>query len=180
VRLNLPKNEVSAPLRQINGFLKILQDAARESRSYLKRIQEGARRIGRMPIELVELSHAVHCQPCEQETGRERLVEGLIARFERVLPDRAIGWRGISAAATPEKFQSLGICNFGSALNYKDLKLLKGNCTKVLEEVKRDPDSSLVPEFESERSQSIVREMSHFRLLVNRIPPLTVERSIPK
>jgi light-regulated signal transduction histidine kinase (bacteriophytochrome) len=87
-----------APLRHIGGFSKILveehgaeiPDAARR---HLGLIREGARRMGRMVDELLELSRMSRKEVARQPTGLRSLVDEVLEELRPELEGRQIEWR---------------------------------------------------------------------------------------
>ncbi|MBZ5617402.1 MAG: PAS domain S-box protein [Acidobacteriia bacterium] len=91
-------HDLRAPLRHIDGFSKILAeehgpeipDAARR---YLDLIRKGARRMGRMVDELLELSRMSRKELVRQPTGVKSLVDEVLAELMPELEGREIVWR---------------------------------------------------------------------------------------
>jgi len=91
-------HDLRAPLRHIDAYTKIVLEKPgwgmpEEARSYLERVGEGARRMGRMVDELLELSRASRREPAKQITGLKSLVEDVIFELKPEVQDRDIEWR---------------------------------------------------------------------------------------
>jgi PAS domain S-box-containing protein len=91
-------HDLRAPLRHINAYTKILFDVAgpaltEESRNCLEHVREGARRMGRMVDELLELSHTSRKAPVRHSTRLKPLVEDVLFELKPDIQDRDIEWR---------------------------------------------------------------------------------------
>jgi len=91
-------HDLRAPLRHIDGFSKILlaDHAAAlpdDGRRCVDRIREGARRMGRMVDELLELSRTSRREVSKQLTGLGALVADVVEDLNPEVRDRDIEWR---------------------------------------------------------------------------------------
>jgi PAS domain S-box-containing protein len=91
-------HDLRAPLRHIGGFSKILIEdfgptMAPEARTHLDRIQDGARRMGLLVDELLNLArvgrHALHLQV----TTLNSLIEEVVSLLQPETEGRAVSWK---------------------------------------------------------------------------------------
>ncbi len=91
-------HDLRAPLRHIDAYSKILLEdcgAGRcgDGRQCVERIRAGARRMGRMVDELLELSHISRRVLSRQLTGLRSLAADAIEELKPEVQDREIEWR---------------------------------------------------------------------------------------
>jgi PAS domain S-box-containing protein len=91
-------HDLRAPLRHIDGYSKILLDdygagLPADGRRCAERIRVGARRMGRMMDELLELSRTSRHELSRQPTGLRSLVTAVLEEMAPDLQDREIEWR---------------------------------------------------------------------------------------
>ena len=91
-------HDLRAPLRHIDGYSKyLLEEYGAElphpAHRYLEQIRQGARRMGRMVDELLELSHITRLDVVRQATGLNSLVDEVLAELTPELEGRHIEWR---------------------------------------------------------------------------------------
>ena len=91
-------HDLRAPLRHIDGYSKILVDGygagmPKDARECMERVREGARRMGRMVDELLDLSRTSRREPSKQLTGLGSLVLDVIEELKPELRNREIEWR---------------------------------------------------------------------------------------
>ncbi len=91
-------HDLRSPLRHIDGFSKILLDgygagAPEDARLCMQRVRDGARRMGRMVDELLELSRTSRREVSKQVTGLGSLVHDVLEELRPELQDREIEWR---------------------------------------------------------------------------------------
>jgi PAS domain S-box-containing protein len=91
-------HDLRAPLRHMDGFSTILLEECRmqipaSSRKYLELISEGARRMGRMVDELLELSRTSRKELVKQPTGLKSLVDDVLKELRSELNQRAVEFR---------------------------------------------------------------------------------------
>jgi light-regulated signal transduction histidine kinase (bacteriophytochrome) len=91
-------HDLRAPLRHIDGYSKILKDDYGSSlpddgRRCIEHIRSGARRMGRMVDELLELSRTSRRELSTQLTGLGSLVAEVLEELKPELEDRQIEWR---------------------------------------------------------------------------------------
>jgi PAS domain S-box-containing protein len=91
-------HDLRAPLRHIGGFSKILSEdfgpgMPAEAQDHLKRIEDGARRMGLLVDELLNLArvgrHALHLQA----TGLNSLIEEVVSLLQPETEGRAVTWK---------------------------------------------------------------------------------------
>jgi signal transduction histidine kinase len=91
-------HDLRAPLRQIDGFSRILSeslwyDLDDKARHYLSRIQEGTRHMGRLVDDLLGLARLGQQSPRARETALTPIVLDVIARLGPDAADRQVEWR---------------------------------------------------------------------------------------
>ena len=91
-------HDLRAPLRQIDGFSRILSeslwyDLDDKARHYLTRIQEGTRHMGRLVDDLLALARLGQQSPRARETALTPIVLDVIAGLGPEAADREIEWR---------------------------------------------------------------------------------------
>jgi PAS domain S-box-containing protein len=91
-------HDLRAPLRHIDGFSKILLEEhgaslPDDARRCASRISEGARRMGQMVDELLDLSRASRCELSKQATALSSLVAQVLEELGPEVQDRKIEWR---------------------------------------------------------------------------------------
>ncbi|MDA2913202.1 response regulator [Acidobacteriia bacterium AH_259_A11_L15] len=91
-------HDLRAPLRQIDGFAKMLAlDYGRQlddkARHYLERVCEGARRMGNLVEDLLMLSRVGRREPERQVTGLNSLVQEVLKELKAEQQGRAVEWR---------------------------------------------------------------------------------------
>ena len=91
-------HDLRAPLRHIGGFSKILSEdfgpgMPEEAQNHLKRIEDGAHRMGLLVDELLNLArvgrHALHLQA----TGLNFLIEDVVSLLQPETEGRAVTWK---------------------------------------------------------------------------------------
>ncbi|HYK82686.1 MAG TPA: PAS domain S-box protein [Gemmatimonadales bacterium] len=91
-------HDLRAPLRQVNGFVRILVEELEAqvegaARHYLQRIREGAEHMGRLVDDLLNLAR-VGRQPLQpRKTPLRGIVDRVVANLESELADRRVEWR---------------------------------------------------------------------------------------
>ena len=91
-------HDLRAPLRHIDGYSKILLDEygaglPEDAHRCIERVREGARRMGRMVDELLDLSRTSRREPSKQLTGLGSLVLDVIEELKPEVRNREIEWR---------------------------------------------------------------------------------------
>ncbi len=91
-------HDLRAPLRHVNGFVRILVDEFRDdlnaqAQHYLERIEEGARRMGRLVDDLLNLARVGRQNPQPRVTALGSVVREVISDLEPELAGRQIDWR---------------------------------------------------------------------------------------
>jgi light-regulated signal transduction histidine kinase (bacteriophytochrome) len=91
-------HDLRAPLRQIDGFSRILSeslwyDLDDKARQYLIRIQEGTRHMGRLVDDLLALARLGQQSPRARETALTPIVLDVIAGLGPDATDREVEWR---------------------------------------------------------------------------------------
>lgn len=91
-------HDLRAPLRQIDGFSRILSeslwyDLDEKARHYLIRIQEGTRHMGRLVDDLLALARLDQQSPRASETALTPIVLDVIAGLGPDATDREVEWR---------------------------------------------------------------------------------------
>ena len=91
-------HDLRAPLRHIDGYSRILLEISGdtvngESRAYLNRVRDGARRMGQMVDELLELSRTSRQEPMRQSAELKSLLEDALFELKPDVHDRDIEWR---------------------------------------------------------------------------------------
>jgi light-regulated signal transduction histidine kinase (bacteriophytochrome) len=91
-------HDLRAPLRQIDGFSRILseslwRDLDDKGRHYLTRIQEGTKHMGRLVDDLLSLARLGQQSPHARETALTPIVLDVIADLGPEAADREIEWR---------------------------------------------------------------------------------------
>jgi two-component system sensor histidine kinase/response regulator len=91
-------HDLRAPLRHINGFVRILIEEhgpqlKQEAQNQLQRIQEGTRKMGRMIDDLLNLARLDRRSIALQMTSLNTLVENVLHDLEPETVDRKIDWR---------------------------------------------------------------------------------------
>jgi PAS domain S-box-containing protein len=91
-------HDLRAPLRHIGGFSKILMEdfgpgMPPEAQSHLQRIEDGARRMGLLVDELLNLArvgrHALHVQ----STSLNAVIEDVVSLLQPEIQDRTVDWK---------------------------------------------------------------------------------------
>ena len=91
-------HDLRAPLRHLDGYSKILLEEcgmalSGEARRCAERIRDGARRMGRMVDELLQLSRTSRCELSKEVTGMRSLVADVLEELGPELKGREIEWR---------------------------------------------------------------------------------------
>jgi PAS domain S-box-containing protein len=91
-------HDLRAPLRQIDGFSRILSeslwyDLDDKARHYLTRIQEGTKHMGRLVDDLLGLARLGQQSPRARETALTPIVLDVIAGLGPDAADREVEWR---------------------------------------------------------------------------------------
>ena len=91
-------HDLRAPLRQIDGFSRILSeslwyDLDDKARHYLTRIQEGTRHMGRLVDDLLALARLDQQSPRARVTELTPIVLDVIAGLDADAADREVEWR---------------------------------------------------------------------------------------
>jgi light-regulated signal transduction histidine kinase (bacteriophytochrome) len=112
-------HDLRAPLRHISGFARILLDdfasqIPPEAQSYLRRIDEGTRRMGQLVDELLNLARVGRRELALQVVGLRPLVNEAIADLKPEINGRNIEWKigdlsyaNCDAGLTKQVFQNL-------------------------------------------------------------------------
>lgn len=96
-------HDLRAPIRQIDGFSRILSERLGESSDpqvlhYLRRIQDGTRHMGRLVDDLLNLAHIGRQDLRPRSVSLDEVVRDVIANVQSELGTREIEW---SVAALP-------------------------------------------------------------------------------
>jgi PAS domain S-box-containing protein len=91
-------HDLRAPLRHIDGYSKILMEehgktVSQDALRCMGKIRDGARKMGRMVDELLELSRTSRCEVSKQSTGLRSLVLDVIEEMAPETRNRHIDWR---------------------------------------------------------------------------------------
>src|SRR5438132_3559594 len=91
-------HDLRAPLRHVNGFVRILvdefhDDLNAQAQHYLDRIEEGARRMGRLVDDLLNLARVGRQHPQPRATALGSVVREVISELGPELAGREIDWR---------------------------------------------------------------------------------------
>jgi PAS domain S-box-containing protein len=90
-------HDLRAPLRQIDGFSKILTDRIadkldEDDRDCLEQIRKGASHMARLVDDLLDLSRLGRQQPKRQTVDLDLLVAEVVSEFRRQTPEREVQW----------------------------------------------------------------------------------------
>jgi signal transduction histidine kinase len=101
-------HDLRTPLRSIHGFATLLEDESdrlsEEGRTHLRRIQDGARRMGLLITDLLTMAHQSRAVVNVQQTDLSELAQAVSQDIAREDPLREVGWRiepGLTAWADP-------------------------------------------------------------------------------
>jgi PAS domain S-box-containing protein len=91
-------HDLRAPIRQIDGFTRLLGEQLAghldaEAQHYLDRIAEGARYMGRLVDDLLDLSRLGRQQLLPRQVPLRDLVDSVIADLRQDVPTRNVDWR---------------------------------------------------------------------------------------
>jgi len=91
-------HDLRAPLRHMDGFARLLHEECSgqlgsPAGHYLDRIQQGARQMGRLVDDLLDLTRVGRQEVCRQVTGLNSLVEEVLRDLAPEVKDRNIEWR---------------------------------------------------------------------------------------
>ena len=91
-------HDLRAPLRHIDGFSQLLVEEygpqlSQEVQRYLARIQHGARQMGRLVDDLLNLGRLDRQEIKLQVTGLGSLVEQVVSELKRETGERSIDWK---------------------------------------------------------------------------------------
>ncbi len=91
-------HDLRAPLRQIDGFSKILMHRVAgtlddESRDCLQQIMDGTSRMARLVDDLLNFSRLGRQQPMRQTVDLNLLVADVVSELQRQTPDREVCWQ---------------------------------------------------------------------------------------
>jgi PAS domain S-box-containing protein len=90
-------HDLRAPIRQIDGFTRLLVEKLGatpddDTRHYLRRIEEGARYMGRLVDDLLDLSRLGRQQLQPRPVALGEIVSGVVADLRLDLGDRSVSW----------------------------------------------------------------------------------------
>jgi len=90
-------HDLRAPLRHVEGFIEILQNAKgpdldAEARQYLQTISDSARQMGRLIDDLLAFSRTGRAEVRKIRINMTDLVSGVLRDFEHEIRDRQIKW----------------------------------------------------------------------------------------
>ena len=102
-------HDLRTPLRSIHGFASLLQEAEAErltdeGRTSLRRIQDGARRMGVLITDLLSIAQHSRALISHEAVDLSEMARGLVAEFTRAEPDRQVLWHiepGLRVKADP-------------------------------------------------------------------------------
>ncbi|WP_168708574.1 ATP-binding protein [Hydrogenophaga sp. PAMC20947] len=101
-------HDLRTPLRSIHGFATLLEEEAEtlssEGRAHLRRIQDGARRMGLLITDLLTMAHQSRAVVHLQQVNLSELAQAVVVDIAREDPQRAVVWTiapGMSAMADP-------------------------------------------------------------------------------
>ena len=101
-------HDLRTPLRSIHGFASLLEDESDtlspEGRTYLRRIQDGARRMGLLITDLLTMAHQSRAVVHPQRLDLSELAHAVAQDIEREDPQRQVVWAvepGLWAWADP-------------------------------------------------------------------------------
>ena len=101
-------HDLRTPLRSIHGFASLLEEEAEtlspEGRSHLRRIQDGARRMGLLITDLLTMAHQSRAEVHSQVLNLSELAHAVVVDVEREDPQRKVDWNieaGLQAMADP-------------------------------------------------------------------------------
>jgi PAS domain S-box-containing protein len=91
-------HDLRAPIRQIDGFARLLgeqisKSADKDARHYLQRIEEGARYMGRLVDDLLDLSRLGRQQLQPRRVALRDVVNSVLADLSADAKDRNVEWR---------------------------------------------------------------------------------------
>ena len=91
-------HDLRAPLRRIDGFANLLveehaAELSEEAARYLSRVREGARQMGQLVDDLLNLARLGRKELKLQVTGLSSIVEGVAGVLKRDTDGRAVEWR---------------------------------------------------------------------------------------
>ncbi|MCX6618695.1 MAG: ATP-binding protein [Acidobacteria bacterium] len=91
-------HDLRAPLRHMDGFARLLHEECSgqlgsPAGHYVDRIQQGARQMGRLVDDLLDLTRVGRQEVCRQVTGLNSLVEEVLRDLAPEVKDRNIEWR---------------------------------------------------------------------------------------
>jgi two-component system sensor histidine kinase/response regulator len=118
-------HDLRAPLRHIDGFARLIEEHSSqldpEVQQHLQRIQEGARKMGGMIDDLLNLARLDHRGLALQMTPLNPLVENVLRDLESETANRTIDWRvGLLPAVNcdPGLVQQLFVNLLSNAVKY--------------------------------------------------------------
>lgn len=89
-------HDLRTPLRSIHGFATLLEEESEslspEGRSHLRRIQDGARRMGLLITDLLTMAHHSRAVVNLERVNLSELAQAVAAELERSEPSRAMQW----------------------------------------------------------------------------------------
>jgi PAS domain S-box-containing protein len=91
-------HDLRAPIRQIEGFSKILaehlgEDIDPRAAHYLQRIQQGSQQMGRLVNDLLDLAQIGQKQAKPRLISLDSLIDQVLTNVRAEIPDRDIEWR---------------------------------------------------------------------------------------
>jgi signal transduction histidine kinase len=102
-------HDLRTPLRSIHGFASVLEEdesdkMSEAGRRHLRRIQDGARRMGQLITDLLSLAHLSRATMAQERVDLSELALQLAADLQRSEPGREVDWdiqEGLQAMADP-------------------------------------------------------------------------------
>ena len=101
-------HDLRTPLRSIHGFASLLEEESdnlsSDARSHLRRIQDGARRMGLLITDLLTMAHHSRAVVNLERVNVSELALAVVADVERADPGRKVTWAiapGLEAMADP-------------------------------------------------------------------------------
>jgi PAS domain S-box-containing protein len=91
-------HDLQAPIRQIEGFSKILaehlgEDIDAQSKQYLRWIEQSSRQMGRLVGDLLQLAQVGRLDAVPRQTSLDSLIGGVLTNVRAEITDRKIEWR---------------------------------------------------------------------------------------
>jgi len=122
-------HDLRTPLRSIHGFASLLQETEAnrltdEGRSFLLRIQDGARRMGVLITDLLSIAQHSRALISHEVVNLSDMARGLVVEFERAEPERRVQWHiepGLRVQADPTLMRVVLQNLLGNAWKYTSL-----------------------------------------------------------